>query len=375
MTDQGRRCPNGHPALFSADGFCEVCGAPLAAAGAPPPGWGQTPQQPMPPQQPAPPAWGATQQPMPPAWSAPQPPQQPAPPPGWGQQPPPPGWYPPPQQPMPPQQPAWGAPPPQGWAPQDQPAWGAPPPKKGGGCGGTLLILIVLLIVGVLAYGFIARPSWLPADAKASTTPALALPTAKPSANSTFTPAPLISVAPVGSGAATTAPTTAPTSGPTTSASGGAGDLATCAAATAGLTVSYPAGWYTVTDYPDWNCMLFDPTPIKFVLNAEVPAVAVQIAQDTRAYAKVVADFKTNTDLYELLDSQTGSVDGLDATAIYIRHTGNGLMAKGMEELVVVVNRGSLGSLTLEVIDMPGATFDANAQVLGTMISNIKINK
>ena len=70
MTDQGRRCPNGHPALFSGEGFCEVCGAPLAAAGAPAPGWGQTPQQPVPPQQP----WG--QQPPPPGWGQ-TPPQQP----------------------------------------------------------------------------------------------------------------------------------------------------------------------------------------------------------------------------------------------------------------------------------------------------------
>ena len=104
--------------------------------------------------------------------------------------------------------------------------------------------------------------------------------------------------------------------------------------------------------------------------------VAIQIAQDNRAYATVVSDFKTNTDMYELMDSQTGSVDGLDATAIYVRHTGNGLLAAGTEELVVVVNRGSsTPTLTLAVIGMPGATFDANAEVLGTVISNIKINQ
>ncbi len=289
-----------------------------------------------------------------------QPPQQ-----AWGQQ-------------FPQGQPGWGAPPP-AWAPQGQPGLSAPPPKKGGGCGKTILILLVLLIVGVLAYGFIAKPSWFPVGAKASPTPGSALLSPKPSSSaspaSSTTPAPLISVEPGGSSGASAGPTAATSAAPTASASGGAGDLATCSNAAAGITVSYPAAWKTVTEYPEWNCMLFDPKPIKIVLNSELPPVAIQIAQDNRAYAAVVSDFKTNTDLYELLDSQTGTVDGLDATAIDVRHTGNGLLAAGTDELVVVVNRGATPTLTLSVIGKPGATFDANAKILGTVIQNIKINQ
>ncbi len=228
------------------------------------------------------------------------------------------------------------------------------------------------MVVGVLAYGFIAKPAWFPLGAKASSTPGLALPTAKPSgAASSTTPAPLISVEPGGSGAATQAPTPDATAGATS----GTADVKTCRAAKAGLTVSYPAAWYTVTGYPDWNCMLFDPSPIKIVLNSELPPVAILIAQDTRSAADVIADFTTNPDMFEVLDSQAGTVDGLDATALMVRDTGNGLMAAGTEELVVVVDRGSRGGLMLAVIGEPGAAFDANAEALGAVISSIKIDK
>ena len=398
MTDQVRRCPNGHPALFSGEGFCEVCGAPLGAAVAPPPGWG-APQGQMPPQQ-APqgqPGWGAPQQPAPPAWGQPQPgqmppqgwapqgqmppqgqpgwgaPQQPAPP-AWGQQPqqgqmPPQGWGAPQGQ-MPPQgQPGWGAPPPQGWAPQPQPAWGAPPPKKGGGCGKMILLLILLLVAGVAAYGFVAKPSWFPLGAKATASPILGLATPKPSGPaSSKTPAPLISVDPGGSGGL-------PTSAPTSSASSGTGDLKTCTIAKIGVTVSYPSNYQTASD-PDYACMLFDTSPITVVPNSEVPQVGFMVFGTEETYDAIVADFTEDTVMWELLDSQTGQVDGLDATAIYVRATGNGLLAKGTEELVVAVDRGSYGSnLILSVNGEPGATFDANSEALGTVVSNIKIDR
>jgi hypothetical protein len=398
MTDQGRRCPNGHPALFSGEGFCEVCGAPLGAAAAPPPGWGQQPPQAPVPQQ-GQPGWGAPQQPPPPAWGpVPQQGQQP-PPPGWGQapqapmpppQPMPPAWGPMPQQgqqpppgwgQQPPQgQPGWGAPPPQGWAPQGpmpqqgMPAWGAPPPKKGGGCGRMLFIVLLLLLIGGAAYVLVAKPSWSPLAAKASATPGLALPTPKTSSPvSSTTPAPLISVDPGGSvGLPTAAPTAGATAGATASA--GTGDLQTCRADKAGINVSYPAGWYTVTGYPDWNCMLFDRNPIAIQPNTELPVVAVQISQETRSYATVVEDYKTNT-VYELVGSDTGTVDGLDATALEVNNTGVGYFEKGVHQLVVVVDRGSRGCLVLEVIGKPGPDFDANSEVLGTVVSNIKIDQ
>jgi hypothetical protein len=312
------------------------------------------------------PGWGAPppQQPMPPAWG-PMPQGQQPPPPGWGQMP---------QGQMPPQgQPAWGAPPPQGWAPQGQPAWGAPPPtKKGGGCGRLLFILLLLLLLGGAAYVLVAKPSWSPLAAKASATPGLALPTPKSSSpTSSKTPAPLISVDPGGSGGL---PTSAPTVAPTADASGGTADLQSCRADKAGITVSYPAGWYTVTGLPDWNCMLFDRNPIDIQPNTELPMVAIQLSQETRAYATVVEDFKTNT-VYELIGSDTGQVDGLDATALEVNNTGVGYFEKGVHQLVVVVDRGSRGCLVLEVIGKPGADFDANSEILGTVVSNIKIDQ
>jgi hypothetical protein len=283
---------------------------------------------------------------------------------------------------MPPQgQPGWGAPPPQGWAPQGampqgQPGWGAPPPKKGGGCGRTLFILLLLLLIGGAAYVLVAKPSWSPLAAKAPATPGLALPTPKStSPTSSTSPAPLISVEPGGSvGLPTSAPTSAATAGTSPGATAATGDLQTCRADKAGITVSYPAGWYTVTGFPDWNCMLFDRNPIDIKPNTELPAVAIQISQETRDYLTVVEDFKTNT-VYELVGSDTGLVDGLDATALEVNNTGAGYFQKGVHQLVVVVDRGSLGCLVLEVIGNPGADFDANSQILGSVVDKIKIDQ
>jgi hypothetical protein len=274
---------------------------------------------------------------------------------------------------MPPQgMPAWGAPPPQGWAPQGQPAWGTPPPKKGGGCGPVLIVLLLLLILGFAAYVLVAKPAWSPLAAKASASPGLVLPTPKASGPiSSKTPAPLISVSPGGSGGL---PTAAPTSAATAGATSGTGDLQSCRAEKAGLTVSYPVGWYTVTGYPDWNCMLFDRNPIDILPNTELPMVAIQISQETRDYATVVEDFKTAT-VYELIGSDTGTVDGLDATALEVNNTGEGYFEAGVHQLVVVVDRGSLGALILEVIGKPGADFDANSEILGAMVGSIKIDQ
>jgi hypothetical protein len=68
--DQTPRCPNGHPAAFTGQRFCEVCGAEFGAA-APSP---VAPQPATLPPPVPPPAWSAP----PPTWSAPQ-----APPPTW----------------------------------------------------------------------------------------------------------------------------------------------------------------------------------------------------------------------------------------------------------------------------------------------------
>jgi hypothetical protein len=259
---------------------------------------------------------------------------------------------------------------------QGLPAWGAPPPKKGGGCGRTLFLLLLLLLIVGAAYVLVAKPSWSPLAAKASATPGLSLPTPKASGPaSSKTPAPLISVAPGGSGSLpTSAPSSAATAGASPGATAATASLQSCRADKAGLTVSYPVGWYTVTGFPDWNCMLFDRNPIEILPSTELPMVAVQIAQETRDYATVVNDFKTAT-IYEVIGSDTGTVDGLDATAIEVNNTGDGYFEAGVHQLVVVVDRGSRGCLILEVIGKPGADFDANSEILGTMVGSLKIDQ
>jgi hypothetical protein len=320
-----------------------VCGGPFAA-----PAWGQQPPAggAWPPQQPQgqPPAWG--QQPAPPPI---------APPPGWaGAQGQPPAWS---------QQPA---PPPAGWTGSPPPAW-QPPAKKKGGCSPLIIILLLLLLVGsAAAYVLIAKPFGGPG---ASPTPvALASPTAAaPTATATTAPSVDATVAPPSE-----EPSSAATGDPLPSSSVPAGDTASCHSDVAGVTVTYPADWVAYVGDP-WTCMLFDPDPITIPANSELPMVGVAVFVDSRAISAVEADL-ADTTMYTTVDSGEGEVDGYSAVAYEVENTGNGFYQKGTLELIVLVDRGALGTLILETVGEPGDRYDANAEVLGQIIETLQID-
>ncbi len=337
MTGPGYACPNGHLATLAGQRFCEVCGGPIGVV-APP---YVTSQPAPPPVQPAPPPV----QPAPP-YVAPQP----APPPAWS---------------------APAAPPP-GWLPPPGAGYGAPPAATGGGKGRGPLVLLVLVLIAAVAAGsaiLVLRPFGPGTGASPS-----------PVARASSTPRPVVTAAP--SAAASARPTEAPTPVPSAevvtlppleSAAPSAGDMETCRSDAAGITVSYPLGWYTVTDDPKWACLLFDPAPITIDPQTELPQVAVTIYTDTRPYAEVKKDFET-AEVYTVNATDTGQVDGRDATAYELVNTGKGFYQKGVLQTVVAVARGDRGTLVAETVGEPGAAYDANVQSLVVIVEALKID-
>jgi hypothetical protein len=397
MSEPGYACSNGHPATLAGQRFCEVCGAPVSAV---PPQ--VVPPEPVPPQVVPPepvlpavaPAQAAAAEPAPPPFAPAlvEPPQaaalEPTPPTSIPQEPepaPPPPVAPPPAMPpaappQPAQPPTWASPsaPPPGWGTQPAPAgYGATPPPAGasGGKGRGPLAVVALVVVALVAVGgilLVVRP--FGGGASASPSPvaqASSAPTAQP------TPKPTAAVTAKPTTAPTDAPTAEPSIEPTLepfdSAPPSIGPVETCRSETVGMTVSYPAGWYTYTGDPKWTCMLFDPAPIVIDPQTELPPVAVSMYLDTRSYADVRKDFETAS-VYTVLNSGSGQIDQRDATAYDLENTGEGYYDKGVRQVVAVVDLGDRGCLVMESVGLPGAEFDANVEALITIGETLQID-
>ena len=355
MSEPGYACPNGHPATLAGQRFCEVCGAPVGAvprpvAPAPPP---LTPAPPpVTPPQPAPP------------------PLTPAPPPLT----PPPATLPP---------PAWSAPPagPPGWSPQPAPpayAAGTPPPDRGGSGRGPLVLigLALLAVVGLGAVVVVARP--FGGGGAASPTPvARATPTTAPPTGASPTAAPT-DVTPTASPGEPTPeltpePTPELTPAPVGSPTASTETVASCRSDAAGITVTYPATWFTIADGSQWTCLLFDAAPIEILPNTELPQVGVTIYATDQPYAAVRRDFETAA-AYRVLTTESGVVDGREATAYELENTGEGFYEKGLLQAVVVVDLGAKGALVIESVGKPGAAYDANVEVLVQVVESLQVD-
>ena len=322
MTGTGQLCPNGHPAVLPGQRFCETCGATLTMAAGQPP---------------APPA-------------APLPPP-PAPPPPAG--------------------------------PPGVPSPGTLPPARRGPSPAIVLGLILLIAVagGTAAFVLIAKPfsggAAGPVSSVADATPAAshtALATLPPATaipgqtlESSPRPTPEPSSAPTGAPATPTptppGPSALPTDVPT----------AACRSETVGITVTYPLGWHAYTGDAQWTCLLFDPQPIDIQVDSEVPSVAVAIFDDTRPASTVAADFETAT-VYTILSTDSGTVDGRPAVAYEVENTGQGFYEKGVRQTVVIVDRGTRGSLVLETTGTAGERYDGNVEELARMVEALKID-
>ena len=349
MSEPGYACPNGHPATLAGQRFCEVCGAPVGAV---PPPVVPAPPPVAPPQ--------AAPQPAPPPVAPPQPAPQPAPPP------------------VAPAPPAWSAPaaPPPGWTPQPaSPAYAAtPPPDRGGRGRGPLVLvgLLLLAVVGLGAFVIVARPfgggAASPSPvARATATPEATAPAAPTAAPTDATPTD------AGPTASPDEPTAEPTPAPVESPTPPAEDGATCRSEVAGITVTYPADWSTIDDGSQWTCLLFDPAPIEILPDTELPQVAVTIYPQAQPYAEVVNDFATAA-AYRVISTDTGAVDGRDATAFELENTGEGFYEKGLLQAVVVVDLGPRGTLVIESVGPPGDAYDSNVEALVKIVESLRID-
>jgi hypothetical protein len=174
--------------------------------------------------------------------------------------------------------------------------------------------------------------------------------------------------------APTEAPATeAPATAPVESATAPASDRQVCRSDAAGIDVSYPAGWYTVSDGSQWTCLLFDPAPIEVLPDTELPVVAVQIFAEGRTYAEVKSDFETAS-VYKVVGTDTGVVDEHDATAYELENTGEGFYEKGVLQAVVVVDLGDRGTLIVETVGVAGAAYDANVEALIGIVETLQVD-
>lgn len=227
------------------------------------------------------------------------------------------------------------------------------------------LVLLIAGVAGAAAFVLIAKPFGGGAASPAPSSVAGATPTAPPTATPGQTPEP--SAVPTG------VPTTPVSTPPEPSGVPTGAPTASCRSETVGITVTYPAGWIAYGGDARWTCLLFDPQPIDVQLDSELPPVAVAIFDDARPASTVAADFETAS-VYTVLYKDSGTVDGRDAVAYEVENTGEGYYGKGVRQTVVIVDRGSRGSLVLETTGTAGARYDGNVEVLVRMVEALKID-
>jgi hypothetical protein len=225
------------------------------------------------------------------------------------------------------------------------------------------LVLLVAGAAGAAAFILVAKPfgggAASPAPSLVATAAASTVPTAEATPRPTAsTPGPTATSTPT-----SPEPSALPTSAPT----------ASCRSDAVGITVTYPAGWVAYSGDARWTCLLFDPQPIDIPVDSELPPVAVAIFEDTRPASTVAADFETAS-VYTILSTDSGSADGRGAVTFEVENTGQGYYEKGVHQTVVIVDRGSRGSLVLETTGMAGARYDGNVEVLARMVESLKID-
>ncbi|MBP1705290.1 MAG: uncharacterized protein H6Q36_1029, partial [Chloroflexi bacterium] len=207
-------------------------------------------------------------------------------------------------------------------------------------------------------------------------------PTASPTAASSATPAPTPKPTPKPTAKPTASPTPKPTAAPTSSPKPTAAPsptpvgLATCPLASAGVVVSYPADWYTVTDIPELTCVLYGPEPVTVdAATKQTNAQVTVIADSSMLYADVVAAL-TDPDNWSSVTTAPLTVSTLPAINISGTSTGAGSIPAGVSQYAYVVDRGGPnGVVIIETAAQAGdPDLAANTQVVDLMASKIQID-
>ncbi len=276
-----------------------------------------------------------------------------------------------------------------------------PPPTTGGaaasGPGGlgapgiagaiALVVIAVLAIVGLT--GSRASSSTSPSGGAAASSAAGSAPgsvavaspsgTPKPSptatAKSTATAAPSASAGASASAKPTGTPKPSPTATPKPTAKPTAvpPSTASCANPATGVTVVYPATWYTVDEPPQFRCVPYSDAPFAIPSGASLPDAPVAVLADGFVpYDDALADL-TDPAKWTTTSKATTTVSGLPAVKVEQRWIGDAPYPVGTLRHFYLVDRGADGSVLFETTGEAGGAYDTNRGVVDLMASKSRI--
>ena len=182
--------------------------------------------------------------------------------------------------------------------------------------------------------------------------------------------------------AATTAASTAlettsplPTEAPTTMSTSPAAPqdslTETCRNGRDGFALSYPTGWHTEADNPNWRCSLFDPNRFVIDPDTELPPPAVLVFVDPHPFGKTYASY-TDEKMWRVLSTSGMTVGDRPGSAIEVADTGQLMYEAGTRHYLLLVDEGDR-TFVFETIDVVDG-YRRNQQVIDAMARTLQIS-
>lgn len=157
-----------------------------------------------------------------------------------------------------------------------------------------------------------------------------------------------------------------------TSPAGPQGSLTeTCSNDVDGFTLSYPTGWRTEADNPNWRCSLFDPNQFVIDPNTEVPPTAVLVFVDQHPFAETYASLSDQT-LGSVLSTSDVTVAGRPGSTLEISDSGQVMYDAGTKHYYLLVDEGDR-TVVFETIDVVDG-YESNKQVIDAMAQTLQVN-
>ena len=201
-----------------------------------------------------------------------------------------------------------------------------------------------------------------------------ASPSASPSPSPTPAPTPPPSVPPPATPPPGT-PTPIPSPDPSALPSATAIPTTTCEIPDRGVTVTYPANWFTVTEPPELACRLFDEAPITDPPDETNPSIAIVVGSNPDVPWPNAFAAATDTNRWDLQSIASTTVSGLPAVrieAISLGVEGDPYPA-GTWRYLYLADRGANGTLFIETRGQPGDAYALQKQVVDLMAATILV--
>jgi len=166
--------------------------------------------------------------------------------------------------------------------------------------------------------------------------------------------------------------TNGPTSAPSTAPSAPPTQTTSCSQPNTGVTVVYPAAWYTVDEPPQYACAFFDSSPIVIPSDQTFPDAPVAVLADETPYQQAL-DGLTDTTKWKVLSQADATVSGLPATVAEVSWIGKAPYTVGTMRYFYLVDRGAQGSVLFVTQGTAGSVYDTDKQVVDLMASKSTI--